>query len=109
MTYLARDRSPNMIRRKTSTVTLTALAAATTLASAPSASAGGIGDFLSPAFGTNCTNHHGARAEGTTTHGTGTANGNLAGLPLGGALNQCGGADLVDPAAHFVVLGPSGG
>jgi hypothetical protein len=33
-------------------------------------------------------------ADGRTTHGTGTADGNLAGLPLGGALNQCGGADL---------------
>lgn len=60
------------------------------------AAAGGIGDFLSPAFGTNCGNHTGTHANGTTTQGTGAANSNLVGLPLGGALNQCGGADI-DP------------
>lgn len=66
---------------------------ASTATAAPAA-AGGIGDFLSPAFGTACANHYtGAHAEGVTTHGTGAANGNLAGLPLGSALNQCGGAD----------------
>ncbi|GAA0611802.1 hypothetical protein GCM10010394_47010 [Streptomyces crystallinus] len=59
------------------------------------ASAGGIGDFLSPAFGTNCANHNtGAHADGLTHHGTGTAGGNLAGIPVGSAVNQCGGADL---------------
>ncbi|MET9320927.1 hypothetical protein ABZX75_12195 [Streptomyces sp. NPDC003038] len=84
-----------MTARKTTTVlTLTALATGTALASASPASAGGIGDFLSPAFGTSCANHHATHAAGTTAHGTGAANGNLAGLPLGGALNQCGGADL---------------
>jgi hypothetical protein len=68
------------------------------LGTAVPASAGGIGDFLSPAFGVSCANlNNGAHASGTTTQGTGAANGNLAGLPLGGALNQCGGADA--PAA----------
>ncbi|MBM7167576.1 hypothetical protein JQK87_03945 [Streptomyces sp. G44] len=56
--------------------------------------AGGIGDFLSPAFGNGCTNHHGVSTNGATTHGTGAANGNFAGLPIGGPTNQCGGADL---------------
>ncbi|MFJ9698361.1 chaplin family protein [Streptomyces fradiae] len=55
--------------------------------------ASGVGDVLSPAFGTDCANHHGTRADGITTHGTGAANGNLAGLPLGSPFNQCGGAD----------------
>ncbi|MFJ7063730.1 hypothetical protein ACIQVA_39870 [Streptomyces microflavus] len=65
------------------------------LVAAAPASAGGIGDFLSPAFGVNCANHNtGTQAAGATTAGTGAANGNLLGLPLGGALNQCGGADL---------------
>ncbi|WP_353963737.1 chaplin family protein [Streptomyces sp. NBC_00083] len=57
--------------------------------------AGGIGDFLSPAFGTSCANQNtGAHANGATTHGAGSASGNLAGIPLGSPLNQCGGADL---------------
>ncbi|MGW9448655.1 chaplin family protein [Streptomyces sp. NPDC055632] len=74
-------------------VTLTLLGAGQ---AASPAWAGGVGDFLSPAFGTSCANHHtGARADGTTTHGTGAANGNLAGLPLGSPLNQCGGADIL--------------
>ncbi|MEU9982091.1 hypothetical protein [Streptomyces sp. NPDC050856] len=74
---------------------MTAAALGAVLTSAAPAAAGGVGDFLSPAFGTLCTNHHtGAHADGTTTHGTGAANGNLAGLPLGSALNHCGGADF---------------
>ncbi|WP_368857866.1 chaplin family protein [Streptomyces sp. DH12] len=52
--------------------------------------------------GTGCTNHHGTHAEGVTTHGTGAANGNLAGLPTGSPLNQCGGADLMPSG----LLGP---
>ncbi|MER7408480.1 hypothetical protein ABT373_40120 [Streptomyces sp. NPDC000070] len=66
------------------------------IAVAPSAVAGGIGDFLSPAFGTACANHGSPQASGTTTWGTGAAGGNLAGLPVGTSLNQCGGADLPD-------------
>ncbi|MGW4220318.1 hypothetical protein ACWEJZ_25315 [Streptomyces bacillaris] len=58
------------------------------------ASAGGIGDFLSPSFGTDCANWDArAHAAGETTAGTGTANSNLLGLPLGSPTNQCGGAD----------------
>lgn len=64
------------------------------LATAGPASAGGIGDFLSPAFGTNCANHNSRpHATGTTTAGTGSLDGNLLGIPAGSALNQCGGAD----------------
>ncbi|MEU6487495.1 hypothetical protein [Streptomyces sp. NPDC046887] len=69
------------------------ITAGSVLAATPAA-AGGVGDFLSPAFGTNCANHHTQpRADGATTADTGTANGNLLGLPVGTALNQCGGAD----------------
>lgn len=35
-----------------------------------------------------------ARATGSTPHTTGTASGNIAGLPLANLLNRCGGADL---------------
>lgn len=67
------------------------------LATAGPAAAGGVGDFLSPAFGTSCANQNtGAHTDGATTHGPGAANSTLAGLPLSSALNQCGGADL-DP------------
>ncbi|AWT46803.1 MULTISPECIES: hypothetical protein [Streptomyces] len=75
---------------------LTVAALGTALATADPASAGGILPIASPAFGTMCANHHtGAHATGATRSGTGTVGGNLAGLPLGSALNQCGGADLV--------------
>ncbi len=85
-------------RTATTTVTLTAVSAGVALTAATPATAGGVGDFLSPAFGTSCANLlTGARAEGATTHGTGAADGNVAGLPVGSALNQCGGADA--PAA----------
>lgn len=77
------------------TLTVAASAATAALAAAPSASAGGVGDLLSPAFGTDCVNWNARpHAAGKTTAGTGTANGNLLGLPLGSPLNQCGGADL---------------
>lgn len=70
------------------------------VSTAAPASAGGIGDFLSPAFGTSCANHNiGSSSVGNTTAGTGTLNGNLAGLPLGSPLNQCGGADAVPYSA----------
>ncbi|MFF3644785.1 hypothetical protein [Streptomyces sp. NPDC002564] len=74
--------------------TVTSAAAAGGLLAASPAAAGGIGDFLSPAFGTSCANHHGTRADGVTTSGTGAGDSNLLGLPLGSPLNQCGGADL---------------
>ncbi|MER7404863.1 hypothetical protein ABT373_20825 [Streptomyces sp. NPDC000070] len=44
---------------------LTATVTGTVLATAPLASAGGVGDFLPPAFGTLCANHHGTRATGS--------------------------------------------
>ncbi|MGK5640111.1 hypothetical protein ACSNOK_17600 [Streptomyces sp. URMC 126] len=75
--------------------------AAISLTTASPASAGGIGDVLSPAFGTNCANqHNGIHSNGATTRGTGTASNNVLGLPLGGALNQCGGADLPLPVGQ---------
>lgn len=75
---------------------ITAAAFEAGLAGAVPAAAGGVGDLLSPAFGTLCSNlHNGAYAHGATTTGTGTAGGTLLGLPLTGALNQCGGADLL--------------
>ncbi|MDA4891926.1 hypothetical protein PFZ55_34115 [Streptomyces sp. MS2A] len=87
---------------------LTAAGLGTALITAVPASAGGIGDFLSPAFGTSCANHHtGAHATGATRSGTGAANGNLAGLSLGSALNQRGGADapaVVQDVAETVVV-----
>jgi hypothetical protein len=90
-----------MTMRNTATVlALTVSAAGAVLTTSSPAAAGGVGDLLSPAFGTSCANRHtGARADGATTHGTGAADGNSAGLPLGSALNQCGGADapLVSP------------
>ncbi|QIJ61043.1 hypothetical protein [Streptomyces sp. JB150] len=83
-----------MVKREKMTMGVAAAVVGVSLGTAGPASAGGAGDFLSPAFGTACANHHtGARADGVTTHGTGAAHGDLAGIPLGGALNQCGGAD----------------
>ncbi|MEU1078023.1 MULTISPECIES: chaplin family protein [unclassified Streptomyces] len=75
---------------------LTSITVGTGMVGAGTASAGGVGDFLSPAFGTSCANQNTAtRADGATRHGTGTASGNLAGLPIGSPLNQCGGADVL--------------
>ncbi|MFF3431396.1 hypothetical protein [Streptomyces sp. NPDC002602] len=84
-----------MITHKTATAfVLTAGSVAAALAAATPASAGGIGDFLSPAFSTNCVNHDTVPHAAGATAGTGAADGNLLGLPLGSPLNQCGGADL---------------
>ncbi|MEU4794794.1 hypothetical protein [Streptomyces sp. NPDC023327] len=77
------------------TFTLTATAVAGGFLAAAPASAGGIGDFLSPAFGKGCANlDNGAHADGATRSGTGTVGGNSAGPPIGNPTNQCGGADL---------------
>lgn len=85
-----------MIKQRNTLVGVAAVAVGMTLGTATTASAGGIGDFLSPAFGTACANlNNGAHANGLTRSGTGTAGGNLAGLPIGSPLNQCGGADLL--------------
>ncbi|MGW0315160.1 hypothetical protein [Streptomyces flavidovirens] len=83
--------------RTAARMTVVALAALAASQAAP-AWAGGVGDFLSPAFGTSCANlNGGALASGSTTHGAGPVGGNLLGLPLGSPLNQCGGADLRPP------------
>lgn len=80
-----------MMTRKVATVFMITAAAAPGFATP--ASAGGVGDFLSPAFGISCVNHHGSHAEGAAGPGTGAADGNLAGLPIGIPMNHCGGAD----------------
>jgi hypothetical protein len=67
------------------------------LANAAPASAGGIGGFLSPAFGTNCANHSTTESTGDTIHGSGAANGLLASVPVSNPSNQCGGADVIFP------------
>ncbi|MGI5451187.1 hypothetical protein ACQEVM_36535 [Streptomyces sp. CA-243310] len=65
---------------------LTAAAIGASIATAAPASAGGIGDFLSPAFGVNRANrNNGAHANGTTTQGAGAIGGNIAGIPIGSA------------------------
>ncbi|KUH38257.1 hypothetical protein ATE80_13805 [Streptomyces kanasensis] len=94
-----------------SALTLTVTAATSGVLTAGPASAGGIGDVLSPAFGTNCANHDvGAQPAGTTTTaGTGAANGNLLGLPLGSPLNHCGGADLLPTGDGGLASGARGG
>ncbi|MBT2386457.1 chaplin family protein [Streptomyces sp. ISL-11] len=73
------------------------------LAAAP-ASAGGILPIASPAFGNSCANHGTPHASGTTTHGPGAANGNLAGLPVSNPANQCGGADATPTPLAFLYL-----
>ncbi len=76
------------------------------LVTAAPASAGGVVDILSPTFGNNCANHQGSRTNGVTTAGTGTATGNLVGLPVASPLNQCGGAD---PLPFFLEKPINGG
>ncbi|MEU7158845.1 hypothetical protein [Streptomyces chrestomyceticus] len=80
-------------RQAAAVVAFTVTSVSAGIATSAPAVAGGVGDFLSPAFAVTCVNHTGARTSGATTHGTGTASSNLVGLPLGSALNQCGGAD----------------
>jgi hypothetical protein len=98
-----------MIKRTAARVTaLATVALGSTVAAAAPAFAGGIGDFLSPAFGTSCANlNNGARAEGATAHGIGAAGGNLAGLPVGSPFNQCGGADMLVCFPGFNILSGS--
>ncbi|GGS80386.1 hypothetical protein [Streptomyces badius] len=82
------------IYRTATALAVAAAAIGTGFAAAEPAAAGGIGDFLSPAFGTGCENHRiGAHATGATTSGSGTASSNTGRLPLLSALNRCGGAD----------------
>ncbi|MEU8465774.1 chaplin family protein [Streptomyces sp. NPDC029003] len=82
--------------RSSTALALTAAALGAGALTATPATAGGIGDFLSPAFGTNCANlQNGAHAAGTTTRGSGGLASNLAALPVNNPLNHCGGADFV--------------
>ncbi|MGI5484870.1 chaplin family protein [Streptomyces lavendofoliae] len=86
------------LRRATAVTGLIGAAVGGSIAGAAPASAGGIGDFLSPAFGTSCLNQRvGAHATGETRHSAGSAGGNLAGVPIGSPFNQCGGADAPLP------------
>ncbi|WP_329438802.1 hypothetical protein OG906_34115 [Streptomyces sp. NBC_01426] len=83
------------IKKMTAAVLLTTATVGAGMVTAVPASAGGVGDFLSPAFGTDCANlNTGAQAAGHTTRGSGAAGGSLLGLPIGTPLNQCGGADM---------------
>ncbi|WP_256106064.1 chaplin family protein [Streptomyces sp. ODS05-4] len=83
-------------RRFLTTLGVTAAVLGAGLGGAAPATAGGLGDFLSPAFGTSCANlDNGAHADGVTRRATGTVGGNVAGLPLSNPANQCGGADQV--------------
>ncbi|WP_228973221.1 hypothetical protein [Streptomyces sp. DH12] len=63
-------------------------------AGAGTAFAGGVGDLLSPAFGTSCTNHGAPAAVGAAERGSGTVGGNITGFALGSPFNHCGGADV---------------
>ncbi|MGI5484808.1 hypothetical protein [Streptomyces lavendofoliae] len=67
-----------------------------------------MGDFLSPAFGTNCANQAGAAAAGGAASAPSTTGGNALGVPLTGPLNHCGGADAANAgmmiAAGLVVV-----
>lgn len=84
-------------------LTLTSAVTAGVLLTSSPVFAGGVGDVLSPAFGTDCANRNvGSRAAGATVSGTGTASSNVLGLPLTSALNQCGGADMPIESTSFL-------
>lgn len=78
------------------TATRTIVVALTVLGGSQAAPAwaGGVGDFLSPAFGTSCANQVGATAIGGGASAPSSAGGNVVGVPLTGPLNHCGGADV---------------
>ncbi|MEU2957106.1 hypothetical protein [Streptomyces xanthochromogenes] len=97
------------IKKSALAVLITAAASGAGMVTAAPATAGGIGDVLSPAFGTDCANlNTHAQAAGTTTRGSGTGGGNLLGFPIGSPLNQCGGADL-DPSSQVGPLATNTG
>lgn len=84
-----------MDTRSVTRVVVTGFAMLAGLLPAAPAAAGGIGDFLSPAFGNGCAHKHsGAAAQGTASTSASTGGGNMLGVPAGSPLNQCGGADL---------------
>ncbi|WP_406322847.1 chaplin family protein [Streptomyces sp. NBC_00519] len=75
-------------------MTVVSLTVASLAGTASTASAGGVGAFLSPSFGNSCINHGDSRATGATAHASGLAGGNLVTLPVSRPYNWCGGADL---------------
>lgn len=82
------------MRLRTAARTVVVALAVLGVGQAAPAWAGGIGDILSPAFGTACANQVGATSTGGATSAPSSLSGNALGLPLTGPLNQCGGADL---------------
>ncbi|MEU7162006.1 hypothetical protein [Streptomyces chrestomyceticus] len=80
--------------RATTAFAFAAVVAGVSMAAVPTASAGGIGVLLSPAFGTLCANQLGAHASGATAAGGGPGSDNLGKMPFVTPLNHCGGADL---------------
>ncbi|CAM5518367.1 hypothetical protein SRIMM317S_06997 [Streptomyces rimosus subsp. rimosus] len=80
------------ILRKVSAV---AAALGAGLASAAPAAAGGIIVIGSPSHDNTCANHGTVtQPMGSTSNGNGAAGGLLGQIPIGSALNHCGGADL---------------
>ncbi len=80
--------------RIATSLALAAAVLATGFTAAAPASAGGIGDFLSPAFGTSCANHKTHTApQGRAHTDSGGITGLLAQVPATSPVNQCGGAD----------------
>ncbi|MFH8409325.1 hypothetical protein ACH4FX_31745 [Streptomyces sp. NPDC018019] len=92
-------------KRMNRTYAITCLALLTVGAAAAPASAGGILPIASPAFGNSCANRGAPHATGTTAHGTGTGDGNLAGLPISGPSNHCGSADFSGGALNGLTNG----
>ncbi|MFD8153128.1 hypothetical protein ACFY3O_20510 [Streptomyces sp. NPDC001046] len=84
------------------TFTTTCLALLASGVAAAPASAGGLLPIGSPAFGTFCGNKGTSQTSGATSHATGAASANFAGLPISNPTNQCGGAD--DPAQSLQLL-----
>ncbi|MFF4384635.1 chaplin family protein [Kitasatospora sp. NPDC001547] len=90
--------------RRPARPTPSCLAVLTVPLAASPACAGGILPIISPSFDTSCANDGAAHAQGSTTAGPGTANGNLAGLPVSNPFNHCGGAEA-DPSVITSLLG----
>lgn len=91
--------------------TLSAAVAVGATGSATAASAeGGPLSHAAPASRVECrASDDGAHAQGATTHGTGTLEGNVAEGPVGANLTQCGGTNslVVPPASGVLFLQPA--
>ncbi|MER7349085.1 hypothetical protein ABT390_27165 [Streptomyces aurantiacus] len=78
---------------------ITAAGIGTGLMAASPAAAGGIIVIGSPSFNNGCANHQThTQPRGTTSEGSGPAQGLLAQVPVTDPLNHCGGADLPIPS-----------